>query len=153
MINKARIASELLGLGAGGGLEKLTIHYRYGKQKSDKVEALFNPSGISMSRSVNYRQKLSVNKGDAGYFDIKQKFLAVEAATLSIELFFDTYESRTEAATWKRAASSLIVPTNPFQSGDASDVREHTRKIVNLALPDTELHKPPVCTLKWGNDE
>jgi nucleoid-associated protein YgaU len=153
MTNKARVASELFGLGAGGGLEKLTIHYKYGKKKTGKAEALFNPSEISTSRSVNYRQKLAASKGGAGYFDIKQKFLAVEAATLSIELFFDTYESRSEAATWKRAASSSIAPTNPFQSGDATDVREYTQKIVNLALPDTELHRPPVCTLKWGEYE
>jgi nucleoid-associated protein YgaU len=52
---------------------------------------------------------------------------------------------------WKRAGISLLTPTNPFQTGDATDVREYTEQIAMLAVPDQELHRPPVCRLKWGD--
>jgi nucleoid-associated protein YgaU len=151
MANKAKIASELFGLGAGGsGLEKLTIQYRYGKMKTGKAEALFNPSEISISRSVRWQRKKVASQGGNGqFFNKEQEFREVEAATLSIELFFDTYESR-DAMSWKRAATSLLTPTNPFQKGDASDVRERTDAIVKLAEADRELHQPPICHLAWG---
>jgi len=153
MVNKARLASGLAGLGAGAaGLEKLTIQYRYGKMKTGQVEVLFNPSTISTSRSVAYREKSVANTSAAGYFDIKQKFVGVQASTLSIELFFDTYESRSDAAP-RQVAAALLMPVQPFQSADATDVRAYTREIVKLALPEKELPRPPICQLKWGGSE
>lgn len=151
MANTAGIASELFGLGAGGGgLEKLTIQYRYGKMKTGKVEALFNPNEISISRSVRWQQKKVASQGGSGqYYNKQQEFREVEAATLSIELFFDTYESR-DRMSWKRAATTLLAPTNPFQKSDASDVRACTDAIAKLAEVDRELHRPPICHLGWG---
>jgi nucleoid-associated protein YgaU len=150
-INKAQLASELVGLGpGGGGLEKLAIRYTDGRGKPHKVEALFNPSEISITRSVTYVQKRPASKGAAHYFGIEQELTDIGAATLSIELFFDTYESRSDAGTWRRAASALLPPANPFQTGDATDVRYLTGKVAELALPDRELHYPPRCNLSWG---
>jgi nucleoid-associated protein YgaU len=149
-INKAQLASELVGLGpGGGGLEKLTISYSDGKRRTRQVEALFNPGEIGISRSVSYEQKRVASKGETS--DLEQEFRSVEAATLSIELFFDTYEARTDSASWSRAAASLLTPTNPFQTGDATDVRKLTDGIAQLAVPDRELHRPPVCHLTWGS--
>jgi nucleoid-associated protein YgaU len=152
-VNKAKLASELVGFGSGGGsLEKLTIRYRKGKRKKkEQIEALFNPSEIGISRSVTYEQKKVANRNDSSYFDVVQKLKAVEAATLDIELFFDTYEARDESASWKRAAMSALTPTNPFQTGDASDVTERTDEVAKLAVPDKELHRPPICHLEWGS--
>ena len=150
-VNKAKLASEVFGLGSGGGaLEKLTISYTYDKRKTGKIEALFNPSEIGISRAVSYEQKRVASTSDASFFDIVQKLLSVEAATLSIDLFFDTYESRSDAGTWKRAAASLLTPTNPFQTGDATDVTDLTDEVAQLALPSRETHEPPVCNLRWG---
>jgi nucleoid-associated protein YgaU len=59
----------------------------------------------------------------------------VEAETFEIELFFDTYESRSTALTLRRAAT---------------DVRRHTDRIADLVEPDRELHRPPLCRLRWG---
>jgi len=138
-LNKAKLAAELVGLGPGGGsLEKLTIRYRYDKVKKGKIEALFNPTEISISRSVSYEQKRVASSGDAAAFAVEQQLRSVEAATLSIELFFDTYESREPSL-------------NPFKVGKASDVTHLTDRIARLAMPDRELHKPPVCHLKWGS--
>jgi nucleoid-associated protein YgaU len=148
-INKAQLASELVGLGTGGGaLEKLSIGYMPGIGPEQHVRALFNPSEISISRTINYEQQRAVSKADA--VSVRQRFRSVEPATLSIELFFDTYESRDDSATWKRAAVSFLAPVNPFQTGDATDVRNQTSQVAQLAEPDSHTHKPPVCTLRWG---
>ena len=151
-VNKAKLASELVGLGSGGGsLEKLTInYYRYDKRKLGKVEALFNPTEIGISRSVSYEPKQVASRLDAGYFSVVQELRAIEPATLSIDLFFDTYESRSDAGSWKRAAASMLSPLNPFQSGDSSPVTHLTSQVEDLAIADTELHRPPLCSLRWG---
>jgi nucleoid-associated protein YgaU len=149
-INKAGLASELLGVGPGdGGLQKLRItHDGYGGQTP--IEALFNPSEISFSRSVQWEEKkIAVQGYGATWSDAMQQFVAVTPETLSLELFFDTYESRAEASGWKRAAA-FVAPANPFAASDASDVTKLTRRIADLAVPDHELHRPPVCVLSWG---
>lgn len=150
-VNKARLASELVGLGTGGGsLEKLTIRYRYGKVKKGKVVALFNPSEINISRSVSYEQKQVASRLEAGYAAAVQKLRAIEPATLTVDLFFDTYESRSESGSWMRAAAAMVTPLNPFQTGDSTPVTDRTAEVEALALADRELHKPPVCSLSWG---
>ena len=157
MVNKAKLASDLVGLGNGGGtLEKLTITYKYDKKgfkdkDHEPIVALFNPAEINISRSVSYEQKRVANSSDSGYFDIVQKLKAVEAATLSIDLFFDTYEARGDVGSWKRAAASMIAPTNPFQTGDATDVTDLTDEVAKLAVPHKEIHRPPLCHLHWGS--
>jgi hypothetical protein len=47
------------------------------------------------------------------------------ARTLSMQLFFDTYEK-------------------------GEDVRDHTKKLIALLKIDNELHAPPVCEFNWG---
>jgi nucleoid-associated protein YgaU len=153
VIGKAKLASDLLGVGPGaGGLEKLAIWYWDGKHKRRKVEALFNPSEIALSRSVAYDAKQVARRG--GLRDLRQEYLSVEPATLTVDLFFDTYESRAGPAAWKQkvtsGAVSLATPTNPFQSGDATDVRDLTDQIAQLAAVDPDLHRPPRCHLAWG---
>lgn len=151
-VSKARMASELLGLGsAGGGLQKLRItHNGQDCVRNGPIEALFNPHEISRSRSVSWHQKNSASQGSGWtWSDMEQEFLSVEPETLSIELFFDTYESRSQASDWKRAAS-FVQPVNPFQTSDATDVTKLTRRVAKLAEVDRELHHPPICRLSWG---
>lgn len=151
-LNKAGLANTLLGLGpGGGGLKKLTITHD-GHDGGDgpaatatgtgtgkgQIEALFNPREISRSRSVSWDGQ-----------GTQQQFVSVQPATLSIELFFDTYESRAAASTWAQVAS-FVTPANPFQTGDATDVTTLTARVANLAKVDKELHRPPLCTLSWG---
>lgn len=151
-LNKAKLASELVGLGPGGGaLEKLTIRYKTGKGRRRKVEALFNPTEIHISRTVTYRRKRVAGKGGAAGAGVEADVTDVEGATLSIDLFFDSYEARDDAGSWSRAAGTPLTPVNPFQTGDATDVRAYTDKVVRLALPDPDLHNPPRCQLSWGS--
>src|SRR5215469_11716274 len=53
------------------------------------------------------------------------QYVGGNTRTLSMELFFDTYEEQT-------------------------DVRDHTDKIYNLLEIDPEKHVPPICTITWG---
>ena len=146
-ISKARLASELLGVGAGGnGLERLTITYERG---SEPVEALFNPNEINLSRSLQWEQHRRAVLGGEAYGQTHARFRYVEAETFSIELFFDTYESHS-ATSLRDALRDALVPLNPFQRGSATDVRHHTRKLANLAEVNRHLHRPPICDLRWG---
>ncbi|MFY1698906.1 MULTISPECIES: LysM peptidoglycan-binding domain-containing protein [unclassified Solwaraspora] len=151
-LNKAGLASAALGFGpGGGGLQKLTIaHDGTDFDRNGPIEALFNPHEITRSRSVNWHAHESAGKGSAWTWSgLQQEFAAMQPATLSLELFFDTYESRAEASMWARA-TSLVTPPNPFQTGDATDVTVLTNRVARLAEFDKELHRPPLCTLSWG---
>jgi nucleoid-associated protein YgaU len=150
-LNKARAVSELLGLGAGGGeLQKLTILYeRSGRRAPGSIEALFNPSEISLSRSATWEQQRVVGQSGLSSAEVEQEFRSVEAETFSIELFFDTYEARSGAGTGASAAVSFL-PASLAPARGASDVRRHTDRIAALANVDQELHRPPICHLRWG---
>jgi nucleoid-associated protein YgaU len=150
-INKAKVVSELLGLGAGGGeLQKLTIFYeQIGQLPPGSVEALFNPAEISLSKTSTWEQQRAVGQGGKVSASVEQEFRSVEAETFSIELFFDTYESRSGAVSLAGAAASFL-PASLIPGRQATDVRQHTDQIARLLEVDTELHQPPVCNLRWG---
>lgn len=147
-VNKAKVVSEILGLGGGGGeLHKLTIYYEQGGvQRQGSIEALFNPSEISLTRSAKWEQQETVGQSTAL---VQQEFRSVEAETFSIELFFDTYESRSSGLTAARAAATFL-PASLISGREATDVRRYTDQIARLAKVDAELHRPPVCELRWG---
>ncbi|MFY1671343.1 LysM peptidoglycan-binding domain-containing protein [Plantactinospora sp. WMMB334] len=150
-VNKASVANALLGFGpGGGGLQKLTItHDGTDFARNGPIEALFNPNEISRSRSVSWQTHESAGKGSAWTWSgMQQEFAAMQPATLSVELFFDTYESRAEASLWDLATS--FTPPNPFQTGDSTNVTALTSRVSQLAEFDRELHRPPLCTLSWG---
>lgn len=151
-LNKAALASTLLGVGpGGGGLQKLTIsHDGTDFKENGPIKALFNPREISRSRSVSWQAPKTAGTGSEWTRrGLQQEFSSMQPATLSVELLFDTYESRAGASAWATAAS-LVVPPNPFQTGDATDVTALTGRVAKLAEVDTELHRPPLCTLSWG---
>lgn len=143
ILDKAKgAASELLGLAAGGGeLHKLTILYEQHSAQKGSIQALFNPSEISLSKTATWERQRSVGLGTATTDDIDQEFRSVEAETFSIELFFDSYESRSGGVSWQ-------LPGISASSG--TDVRRYTDPIAALLEVNTELHRPPLCQLLWG---
>ncbi len=148
-VNKARLASELLGVGSGGGeLQKLTIEYERRRKKPGTIEALFNPNEITLAKAATWEQQRAVTIGLRGGSAVVQEFRGIEAETFSIELFFDTYESRSGSPSWQRAAMPRL-PGTAFQQ-DATDVRRHTDQIAKLAEVGQDLHRPPKCHLRWG---
>jgi len=150
-VNKARLASEILGLGAGGGeLQKLTILFeRHGRHGRGSIQALFNPSEIVLSKAANWERQQAAGHGGADSGAVEQGFRSVEPETFSTELLFDTYESRSDGVAWRHAVTSLV-PASVIGARDATDVRRHTDKIAKLLEVDRELHRPPICQLRWG---
>lgn len=110
-------------LGRPGGLDKLKIIVEFGWKNFAPgwiIEALFNPSEITISKSVTWSQTAQVEHQTP-----KTQFRHGNAAQLSLDLFFDTY-------------------------AEQIDVRLYTKQLDLLVMVKDESHSPPVCTLLWG---
>ena len=89
--------------------------------KNESWDVLFNPKEYSVQKSVQW-EPAKVPGLDVP----EQQFTSGNPAMLSVELFFDTYEEKT-------------------------DVRHaHTQKIIGLTLVDVEKHRPPTVMFTWG---
>jgi Contractile injection system tube protein/LysM domain len=89
--------------------------------KNEDYTVLFNPKEYSVSKSVQWEPHKA-----PGLDTPEQEFTSGNPAVLSVELFFDTYEQK-------------------------KDVRkEHTEKILQLALVDADKHRPPLVMFSWG---
>ena len=150
-VDQAQAMSALRGLGgSGGGLQKLTIYYEKNFLLAQgSIPALFNPSEISLTKSANWDQQHPVGQGGQGTTSVEQEFRSVEAERFSIELLFDTYGSRPSAATAAGIAASFL-SGGPSSGGTATDVRYYTAQIARLLEVDTNMHRPPICNLRWG---
>lgn len=82
--------------------------------------ALFNPQQLTISKSVHW-PRIPVGESDV----MRSQFTHGNPATLSLELFFDTYEQ-------------------------GIDVRLMTMLVENLTTVRGALHRPPICKLIWG---
>lgn len=100
-------------------LEKATIQTVIGG--GGTVQVLFNPNEYRLSGGNQFAEVAI-----PGLPAPPLQFVRGTARTLSMQLFFDTYEQGT-------------------------DVREHSGKVVRLMEIDPELHAPPVCLFSWGN--
>ena len=108
-------------------LEHLTILAETKQGKFEEfTRALFNPNQIAISKSCKW-YRLAKGESDTA----KTVFAHGEPATLSVELFFNTYEA-----------------SDP----DKKDARTHTKKLFDLTTIQEhgELHRPPLCRLEWG---
>jgi len=104
-------------------LAKLTIRVETAPGEFNKeVVALFNPNQIAIQKTTQWHLRPKP-ESDTG----KSQFTHGDPATLSMELFFDTYASR-------------------------KDVRHYTKQIFALTTVQEhgELHRPPLCKLEWG---
>ncbi|MEK0313959.1 CIS tube protein [Cohnella sp. 56] len=87
----------------------------------ETVDVLFNPGEYVLQAGNSYSWH-SV----PGLQSPIAQFVSGEATTLTMDLFFDTYEKGT-------------------------DVRTHTSKISGLLQVDSDLHAPPLCRFVWGS--
>jgi len=99
---------------------KAKIKITEGKKKNTEITVLFNPNEYKINRTTRYsfQPVQGENKPTV-------QFNNGNEATLTMDLFFDTSESR-------------------------KDVRDTTKKIVELLDIDAALHTPPICTFAWG---
>jgi hypothetical protein len=99
------------------GLEKAVIK---NLDKDEDVEVLFNPKEYIIEKKTPWREQEI-----QGLDSPAVEFTLGERKRLSMELFFDTSEEKT-------------------------DVREYTDKIENLMLVDPDEHRPPLLLFSWG---
>jgi nucleoid-associated protein YgaU len=95
----------------------------------DRISVLFNPEEYTVSREVNYAQAAI-----PGLSAPLLQFVNGSMQTLEMELLVDTWEGH---------------PAAGAQAG--SDVREQTRKVVDLMNIDPKTHAPPVVLFTWGS--
>ncbi|MGE5372253.1 MAG: CIS tube protein [Solirubrobacterales bacterium] len=87
----------------------------------ETIEVLFNPNEYAIEGGNQYAWQKT-----PGLSIPLAQFISGEASTLTMDLFFDTYDVR-------------------------SDVRTHTKKIAGLLDVDSDLHAPPLCKFVWGS--
>lgn len=146
------VASKVLGFGSGSsGLEKLTIWYEKERLEDwgNSIEALFNPSEFGLSQTVTWETQFAGGP-EAGFS--WQEFRQRSPETLTINLFFDTYEKHGGGFSLKSLAPA-VPGASLFLSPEATSVKEYTDQIAELAQINQELHRPPMCKLTWGNFE
>lgn len=112
-------------------LTKLTIvpevkgsRMKFDNKDARCIVAAFNPSRLTLSRSVKWGEQPAAKRDNP-----ELQFTGADPASLSIDLFFDTYDT---------------------PELDKDSVRAHTGKVRDLTLVDGGLHRPPVCRLEWG---
>ncbi len=145
------LASAALGLG-GGGLEKLQIYYettRPGWFYGGQLSVLFNPNEISLSKQASWQEKKAAGKGPYAN-DGQLVFTSSEPQTLTVTLFFDTYEGPPSSLGFSLLELPDPLAWYPFSSPNATSVLTYTNKIADLARVNRELHRPPICKLYWG---
>lgn len=87
----------------------------------ETLQALFNPKEYTVSKSVPWNPQ-----GTAGLDAPPMQFTMGQGETLKLELFFDTYETRTS-------------------------VTEYTDRLRKMGLIDADLHRPPMVLISWGS--
>lgn len=114
------MSSEINDNAKEGNTKKGLIKVLNGKQKGKIIEVLYYPNEYSVDKSNTFSE-IAIPGLEAPYL----QYVRGNAGSISLELFYDTYELGT-------------------------DVREHTDKLTHLLNIDTELHAPPVLLFVWG---
>jgi Contractile injection system tube protein len=85
----------------------------------DGFPVLYNPGELKLDKTANWSRVPT-----AGRDTTRTSFTHGDAYTLSVDLFFDTYET-------------------------GEDVTDYTQRIVQLATVQGHLSRPPLCRLVW----
>jgi nucleoid-associated protein YgaU len=100
-----------------GRLEKLRIH---NEDTGESFHVLFNPTQYSIEEASKWQDQDRMGQQP------ELHYTGGERKKLTLDLFFDTYESRT-------------------------DVRRYTSQVSGLLLFNREAHRPPKITISWGS--
>ncbi|MCB0113724.1 MAG: LysM peptidoglycan-binding domain-containing protein [Caldilineaceae bacterium] len=98
----------------------------------DPFDVLFNPNQYRLSKS-NQFSEFSTPGGGAPLL----QFGHGSAQTLTLQLFFDTYDRQARIARKQNEES-------------VQDVSVHVRKVTDLLKINEKLHAPPICQFSWG---
>lgn len=98
-----------------------------GNNAGDPIIAPYAPTELSFSKSVQY--------GEVAIPGLNQplsQFVRGDAETISIELFFDSTDTGT--------------------GNEAASVTEQVERVTKLVAVKSDLHRPPLVRLSWGED-
>ncbi|MBR5163329.1 MAG: LysM peptidoglycan-binding domain-containing protein [Schwartzia sp.] len=114
--------------------------------KNETINVLYNPQSYVRQKSVNYRP-ISLLSADAPLV----QYHSGGMESLSFELFFDSVSAGAEVGgtmgdRLKFAGNSLL----PTIAGGI-DVRDYTKKIMDLMYIDGDLHRPPELKVEWAS--
>lgn len=104
------------------------------QEAGEPVSVRYNPTEYSVDRGVNYAEQSLL-----GLQAPITQFVNGGAESISMELFFDTYETKT-------GIEGLVDVT----TRTPEDIRDETKKLTDLLLVDRERHAPPIVKLEWG---
>lgn len=90
------------------------------RDESGAVTVMYNPKELTVDASTQFQRTAM-----PGLQVPVTQFVSGQTQTMSMSLFFDTYEKRT-------------------------DVRAETSKLTNLLKIKRDIHAPPVCEFEWG---
>jgi nucleoid-associated protein YgaU len=100
------------------------------------VPCLFNPEQFSVEKANQFAE-VSI----PGLSSPLYQFVRGNARTVSLELFFDTYEKKTDVRLF----------TDRITGWDAGSMLSRLPGAVRGLMDiDSELHAPPVCLFVWG---
>jgi nucleoid-associated protein YgaU len=137
-------------VGAFGALTKLRISHETKIRGvfDGEVLALFNPNQLRYENRAEWRTTAAAAQSIAAGFQ-RMEFQAAPPRTLTVDLFFDTYEGSVQSAA---GVFDQTLPDNPLLPGEinALDVTAITSRVEALTRVASELHRPPVCRLEWG---
>lgn len=101
---------------------KIFVEERPDVFSTNGFEVLFNPTELKLDKNANWSKVPTAGRDTA-----RSTFSYGDAYTLTVELFFDTYET-------------------------GEDVRDYTNAVVRLVTLDGGLRRPPRCRLSWGEN-
>jgi Contractile injection system tube protein/LysM domain len=131
--------------------DKLTIAYEVAKNSftgpSDSIRALFNPNKLARSKAVTWQPEKPARTTKVGEHR-NAVFRSVELETLSVSLFFDTYEAG--AAPSGGGLLNTLGLVRSSGSSNTGNVLSYTQRVAALAQFNEKLGRPPVCALSWG---
>lgn len=143
-------------VGSSGTLEKLIIYYetRSPGLFSGQLKALFNPQQLKYDTDVKWNFSAPPHQALAGGYQ-RAEFQSVAPTTLSLDLFFDTYEGEPASGTSLLGGlAGRFVPDIQLmlaRTPSATSVLPRTNALEALARVNQELHRPPRCELWWGD--
>jgi hypothetical protein len=98
------------------------------KDTQHVINAMFNPNKLTVNRSAQWQNQQTPKRDNP-----ELQYTGAEPSTLSVELFFDTYDNNKP----KDEKESVRIYTNKLH--ELTTVKQHGDK-----------HRPPVCRLFWG---
>jgi len=90
-------------------------------KKAYSIPCMFRPNQLKLEKNAEWSDKTKSEKNNVPF----PTFSGGEAATLDLDLFFDT-------------------------TATSKDVRQHTDKLMKLALKHAATKQPPLCRFVWG---